>query len=421
MEHKHTYVSLVSGIFFFFFLLGIVAYVSVLRSENEQEARKSLSRLVEDFSLHQLHGSEIDQLFDTIERLPFPPEAFLVLNQGNPQVFWGNQALTTWEPSGLGLQTLTIEQERITIQTPSGVMYQGIFRLLGAREYFLVSRGGFIVLSGYFLLLLLGFFITQKKQPNTNNNSITSYPNPNLNSVQQSATVPTTQEPTTIVPTTLVPNQPTSESKDSAHVQVPDPVSNQDGSESYVEPAQPVPTTPVELSKKEKQPQLGDIEFLVYNRNVLDERLSGELHRAGSNQLDLSLGLIRADNGISETELFTALREYFIYKDVLYREEKAQCWVLFPQMGLDEAVRETQRFIQGIKKKIVLGDDSGNTRPAPTISSGLSSRNGRILGSARLIKEAKEALKKTDKQSPVVGFRSDPDQYRQFILKKHGS
>jgi GGDEF domain-containing protein len=391
MEHKHTYVSLFSGIFFFFFLLGLVAYVSVLRSENEQEARRVLSQLVDDFSLDHIHTTEIEQLFDSIESLPFSPEAFLVLNQGIPLVFWGNQELTTWDSNGLSLQTLTLEQERITVQTPSGVVYLGIFRLLGAREYFLVSRGGFIVLSGYFLLLLLGFFLSQKKQPVTNKTTHTSYREQNI------------PEPT-----------------DQVQVQVSNPALDETP-KSIDETAQGTPITSSELSKKDKQPQLGDIEFLVYNRNVLDERLSGELHRAGSNQLDLSLGLIRADDGISEIELFTALREYFIYKDVLYREEKGQCWVMFPQMGLDEAVRETQRFIQGVKKKIVLGDDSGNTRPVPTISSGLSSRNGRILGSARLIKEAKEALKKTDKQSPVVGFRSDPDQYRQFILKKHGS
>jgi len=386
MEKKHPYVNLFTGIFFVFFFLTLVGYVSYLRTEKEQEARRILHSLVEKGTA-ALRGSDVESFFLTLEGLPFPPQAILILDQNNPLVFWGDQQLTTWDSTGLGLQTLSLEQERISLNTPTGLTYQGIFRLLGEREYFLVSRLGFIMLSGYFVLVLLAFFISQRKKPgfaDMKNDLIVRH-----NEKQETPT----------------------------HVNLKD---SEQVSTQLAEPLHQKESTIQDTSvSKGKQPELGEIEFLVYTRNVLDERLSGELHRAGSNQLDLSLGLIKGEEGISEIELLTALREYFIYKDVLYREDSGMCWVMFPQMGLDEAVRETQRFILGVKKKWVLGDHRTEGRGVPKISSGLSSRNGRILGSARLIKEAKEALKKTDQESPVVGFRSDPDQYRQFILRKN--
>jgi hypothetical protein len=54
----------------------------------------------------------------------------------------------------------------------------------------------------------------------------------------------------------------------------------------------------------------------------------------------------------------------------------------------------------------------------------VSSRNGRLLSGKQLIKEATNSLSKAmeEKKSCVIGFRSDPTKYRQFVAaKRHGS
>jgi hypothetical protein len=51
---------------------------------------------------------------------------------------------------------------------------------------------------------------------------------------------------------------------------------------------------------------------------------------------------------------------------------------------------------------------------------GLSSRNGRLLSGKRLIQESQAALKKAASggETGIVGFRSDPQKYREFLAKK---
>src|SRR5690606_27091533 len=90
---------------------------------------------------------------------------------------------------------------------------------------------------------------------------------------------------------------------------------------------------------------------LVTPRNLLDERLAGELHRAGSNQTDLSLALVASDGKVDEERFHSALREHFIYKDVLYYEAPRLCWVLLPQSDLDAAIQEFERLIGFLKKR----------------------------------------------------------------------
>jgi GGDEF domain-containing protein len=55
------------------------------------------------------------------------------------------------------------------------------------------------------------------------------------------------------------------------------------------------------------------------------------------------------------------------------------------------------------------------------ISIGLSSRNGRLINSKRILKEAHAALKRAEKDSEtnLIGFRPDPGKFRSFLAMQN--
>ena len=56
----------------------------------------------------------------------------------------------------------------------------------------------------------------------------------------------------------------------------------------------------------------------------------------------------------------------------------------------------------------------------PSVSMGLSSRNGRLLSESTFLKETETALKKAAEEgkNSIIAFESNPDKYRKILSKK---
>ncbi|MDC7224269.1 MAG: GGDEF domain-containing protein, partial [Spirochaetales bacterium] len=56
-----------------------------------------------------------------------------------------------------------------------------------------------------------------------------------------------------------------------------------------------------------------------------------------------------------------------------------------------------------------------NGHPEQDIRIGVTSRNGRLLNKDQLIGEASSALKRTSSDNRIIGFRADPERYRESL------
>ncbi len=148
----------------------------------------------------------------------------------------------------------------------------------------------------------------------------------------------------------------------------------------------------------------------------LPRRLSLELERAAENDLDLSLFMVQVRDSdgspVTSAVLGSIVLEQFPFEDLAFEYSDARVCVILPGTDLDTAMRKAQRFVTLLKRH-ELG--------SYTARIGASSRNGRLVESDRILTEAREALSRTDQESPIVGFRPDPDRYRSYIATRMGA
>lgn len=144
--------------------------------------------------------------------------------------------------------------------------------------------------------------------------------------------------------------------------------------------------------------------------DFIEERVNLELEKAASNDEDLILGVLQSekvtdDNYKSFADL---LKEEFNYPDMIYEYKDNGFALIVPNTDLDDALRIFESFT-GTER-----DEYGK------INVGLSSRNGRLITGGRIFMEAENALQKAveDGEKNIVGFRSDPDKFREFLSKK---
>ncbi len=153
--------------------------------------------------------------------------------------------------------------------------------------------------------------------------------------------------------------------------------------------------------------------------DFLEERLTYELKRAASFDQDLVLAIFTIAEEISETDyefLASKVKENFPFHDLTFEYEHNGFSIVLPNLDIDEGLRKIEIF-----QKLLLEGIAGKDL---TVCVGVSSRNGRLLSGKQLIKEATNSLSKAmeEKKSCVIGFRSDPTKYRQFVAaKRHGS
>lgn len=150
----------------------------------------------------------------------------------------------------------------------------------------------------------------------------------------------------------------------------------------------------------------------------LEERLSNELRRAASFDEDLVTALIQCGGAMEDRltyiQLAQSLKDHFHFHDLLFEVERDKMAVILPNTDLEQGINELSDFQKDIYK------DSGEELCTFDIKVGLSSRNGRLIHSDRILKEARAALRKAefDIETNLVGFKPDPGKFRSFLAAR---
>lgn len=151
----------------------------------------------------------------------------------------------------------------------------------------------------------------------------------------------------------------------------------------------------------------------------IEERLSNELRRAASFDQDLVTALIKCRGAVDDRSIYIqlakTLKEHFTFHDLLFEVQQDTMAVILPNTDLEQGIDELSDFQKELFK---------TTREmfcASDISIGLSSRNGRLINSDRILKEAHAALKRAenDSETNLVGFRPDPGKFRTFLASNN--
>lgn len=150
----------------------------------------------------------------------------------------------------------------------------------------------------------------------------------------------------------------------------------------------------------------------ISDETLLENRLNSELKRAASFDQDIVLALLSCKSirtREKHNQAAELLKDNFIFHDLIFDYEGFSFAVILPNMDLDHGVRK----IESIQSQLV---EKGHISQWCS-SSGLSSRNGRLLNGKRIIQEAKAALKKSreEQKNSIIGFRSDPQKYRKYL------
>ena len=148
------------------------------------------------------------------------------------------------------------------------------------------------------------------------------------------------------------------------------------------------------------------------------DRLDSELHRCASTEKDLTLIMIEFTNAMNDAMIKYAAEEavsFFTSRDLLFEHGRQGITIIYPGIDLETGITKAQKFHHRIMEKFL-----HNYKSNTSFYIGLTSRSGRLLSAGRMLMEAMEALQraKTDKESPIIAFKSDPDKYRKFIASQ---
>lgn len=153
-------------------------------------------------------------------------------------------------------------------------------------------------------------------------------------------------------------------------------------------------------------------------QQYLEERLSNELRRAAAFDEDLVIALIHCRNALEDRltyiQLAQRLKDHFTFHDLLFEMEHDKMAIILPNTDLEQGINELSDFQKKVYK------ESGEKLCTFDIKIGLSSRNGRLINSDRILKEARAALRKAehDIETNLVGFRPDPGKFRSFLASQ---
>lgn len=149
---------------------------------------------------------------------------------------------------------------------------------------------------------------------------------------------------------------------------------------------------------------------LGYREHLL-QRLGMELTRAGENQQNLMIALLRfpgTDRDPAAHQAAAArVREHFPYQDLAFEESPDSFCIIRPGSGPDDAMP----WLESLKARVDAGLTGENITRV-----GVSFQNGRIADADRLLREARAALARSDPdESPIVAFSPDPQRYRSYL------
>jgi hypothetical protein len=144
--------------------------------------------------------------------------------------------------------------------------------------------------------------------------------------------------------------------------------------------------------------------------DFIEEKLNHELENASSLDQDLVIGIIKCESLTDDNnDLFAEqLKEDLNNSDILFEYKENNIAVIIPDANLDDALHIFETFTA--KEEEEYGE----------INIGISSRNNRKISGSRIFMEAENALHKAfeDSDKNIVGFRSDPEKFREFLAKK---
>lgn len=143
--------------------------------------------------------------------------------------------------------------------------------------------------------------------------------------------------------------------------------------------------------------------------DFLRERLESELNRTTSENQDLCLVLLQVQSAARwEPKAVELIRAFFPLRDLVFRTPNGLALVI-PKTSFEKVFDHVKKLTR----------DLGTSVRDLKVRAGLSARCGRILGAQTLIKEAEAALDKAGfHQDQVVGFRADPELYREFVSQQ---
>jgi len=188
------------------------------------------------------------------------------------------------------------------------------------------------------------------------------------------------------------------------------------------ETSSPAPETPA-LSSSIETPPIDQCLFSPVTglgwQQHLEKRLTLELERAAYNEQDLSLVLMQI-GGMDRSsepfrELAKSIQTSIAFEDLVFEYGQDGVAIVLPNSSLEQSITT----LKGFFKKL----DPSIPKRFSLPRCGISSRNGRLIDGKQLIFEAEGALKKAGNtwKDCIVGFRSDPGKYREYITKKEAS
>ncbi len=171
-------------------------------------------------------------------------------------------------------------------------------------------------------------------------------------------------------------------------------------------------------SYKEEEESLYAPDSGLCFEQYLEERLSNELRRAAAFDEDLAAALIQCGNAMEDRltyiQLAQKLKDHFNFHDLLFEVDHDKMAVILPNTDLEQGINELSDFQKEVYR------ESGEKLCTFDIKIGLSSRNGRLINSDRILKESRAALRKAehDIETNLVGFRPDPGKFRSFLASQ---
>ena len=144
-------------------------------------------------------------------------------------------------------------------------------------------------------------------------------------------------------------------------------------------------------------------------------KLSYELDKATANDTDLSLLMLSftSDDNDKITVFFNnlpLLLRNFSMHQMAFKISNNKLAIIMPEKTIEESIKKADEFIERLK----------NISTIEKIYAGISSRNSRIISADRLIKEANGAIvKAVSGPDYIVAFKSDPEKFREMLIKQH--
>ncbi|MDR1904227.1 MAG: hypothetical protein LBQ88_18330 [Treponema sp.] len=188
---------------------------------------------------------------------------------------------------------------------------------------------------------------------------------------------------------------------------------DKDTEENETEEQEPPPDEPVHRGLYSPRGNIGWEDYT-------GDRLDAELDRCAAADQDLVfLAMEFKDKKVMGDTLYRQIAneavKFFKHRDLIFEKGKRGISIIVPSQALENGMAQCEEFHAQVIGKLPDALSGKND-----LCMGVSSRLGRQVDAERLMFEAFQALEKAldDADSPVIGFKSDPEKYESFIRSR---